>query len=296
MIKKTIEYIRIPKKLFFGVLIGAMILFLVLSLKPKKTPVDLGLVTRGVFQKTIIDEGVTSFKNKFVVTAPADGITPTLKLKAGDMVKKGQILVRFEWDSDFKIKSPLDGDVLRVFEKDRRHVMRGTPILEVGDPRKIEIVAKLLSEEVVDVRVGQKAKITKWGKDQPLDAVVRKIEPSAKEEVSALGVKEQRVKVHLDIITDQSIWKNLGDGFRVEVSIITMEKKNVSLLPIGSLFSDQGKPAVFVVNQNKAHLKHVKVGEQNSEYIELENGVDVGTQVVLYPGSGLKDGVKVQER
>ncbi|MCB0378368.1 MAG: HlyD family efflux transporter periplasmic adaptor subunit [Bdellovibrionales bacterium] len=294
MIRKTVEYIRIPKKLFWGIVIGLIVVGSAMALKPKKSPVDMGTVTEGLFQKVIIDEGVSSYKEKHVITAPADGITPTLTLEAGDPVKKGQELVKFEWDSDFKITSPLDGFVLRVFEKDRRHVMRGTPILEVGNPSQVEIIAQILSEEVVEVQVGQKATISKWGGDQDLQAVVYKIEPSAKEEVSALGVKEQRVGVYLNITTDKSVWRSLGDGFRVEVAIVTDEKPKAKLLPIGALFSDQGKPAVFVIENKKIQIHPVEVLARNRQFALLDGDLPVGTQVVLYPGSTLKPGDKIR--
>ena len=275
--------------------IGA-ILFVAFSIRPQSTLVDAVTVGMGTFQKTVVDEGVTAFKVKRVITAPADGITPTLSLKAGDKVKKGQVLAVFEWDRDFKMKSPIDGYVLRIFEKDRRHVPRGTPILEVGSPESLEIVAELLSEEVVDVRVGMKASITQWGKDFPLEATVRKVERSAQEKVSALGVREQRVKVYLDIVTKRSRWEGLGDGYRVEVSIVTSELSDVPKIPIGTLISDQGKPAVFLIESQRIVLQTLEIADRNQNFVVPKGDFFKGKSLVLYPGSGLSEGDRVKIR
>ncbi|MCB0361938.1 MAG: efflux RND transporter periplasmic adaptor subunit [Bdellovibrionales bacterium] len=296
MIKKAAEYIRIPKKVFFSVLAGIALAITFWSLRPQLTPVDLGLVSEGVFRRSIVDEGITHFKERHIISAPADGITPTIKIEAGDSVEKGKLLFNFLWDHDFPMLSPINGYVLKVFEKDRRHILRGTPILEVGNPQSLEVITKLLSEEVIDVRTGQKAIITNWGKDEPLEAEVIKIEPAAKEEISALGVKEQRVNVYLRMTSDKDLWQNLGDGFRVDVAVITDEIENAKLLPVGALFASEGKPAVFVYQDKKIQLIPVEVGKRNRDFAELKSGMAVNTQVVLYPGSSLRSGDKVKPR
>lgn len=296
MIRKAVEYIKIPKKLFFSIFAIATALAVAWALRPTFTPVDLGEITIGTFQKSIEDEGTTEFKDKHIISAPADGITPTIDIEAGDPIKKGQLLFKFLFDPDIPVVSPVNGYVLRVFEKDRRHVPRGTPILEVGNPNSLEVVSKLLSEEVLDIQLGQRVLISNWGGDKPLEAEVIKLEPVAKEEISALGVKEQRVTVHFKITTDKEVWKSLGDGFRVEVSVIIAEKQSTKLLPVGALFSSDGQPAIFVYENKKIKLQKVELGDRNRDFAELKSELPAGTQVVLYPGSGLRAGDKVKPR
>ncbi len=296
MIKKAVEYVRIPKKIFYGVFISVIVIGTLWGLRPKYVPVDLGVIQKGNFTQVVIDEGVTYFKERYLISAPADGITPKLNLESGDLVKKGQVLIEFFWDTNFKLKSPVDGYVLQVFEKDKRHIMRGAPILEVGNPESLEVQSMLLSEEVIRVKNGQKVIVTNWGKEQSLEGKVSRIEPVAKEETSALGVKEKRVKVHIEITSPKSLWKGLGDGFRVEVSVITNEIKDTMLLPVGALFSDNGQPAVYVFKNNKIHLTPVEIGAQNRNFIQLKTNLPEDTQVVLYPGGTLKDQQKVKAR
>lgn len=296
MIRKTVEYIRIPKKLFYAIIIGSLVAMGFKMIKPTEQLVDLTTIQEGLFQKTIVDEAMTEYSEKQIITAPADGITPKLLYKEGNLVKTGMVLGYFKWDREIPIKAPFHGYILKIFEKDERHVPRGTPLLEIGDPSELVVIARLLSEEVVDVKLGQRAIISKWGKNQNLDAVVTKIEKAAEEEVSALGVKEQRVKVHLKITTDREVWKALGDGYKVEVAIITEQKENVLLLPISTLFSFEGKPAIYTVKDNKAKLTFIEVGEKNKNFAELKTKLSEGAKVIQYPGPSLGDGVKVKSR
>ncbi|HRD45036.1 MAG TPA: HlyD family efflux transporter periplasmic adaptor subunit, partial [Caulobacter sp.] len=71
-------------------------------------------------------------------------------------------------------------------------VQAGEPILQIGDPRDIDVVVELLSTDAVAVRPGAAARIEGWG-GPPLAARVRRVEPSGFTKISALGVEEQRV-------------------------------------------------------------------------------------------------------
>lgn len=296
MVKKAAGYIRIPKKLFYSILVLVVGYLGYMALKPTSTPVDIGEITEGVFTKAIIDEGTTSFKKRYVISSPGDGIVPTINLEPGDPVKKGEVLFNYVWDYNLQVRSPVNGYILKVFEKDKRHVPKGTPILEVGDPSELEILSKILSEEVIEIKLSQKALITNWGQESPLEAKVTKIEPFAKEEISALGVKERRVQVHLTLTSDRKIWRGLGDNFRVEVTIVTEEKPNSRLLPVGALFSHNGKPSIYLIEGGRTKLTPVEIGNRNRDYVELLSDLPVGSKLVLYPGSGLKPDERVTQR
>lgn len=297
MVQKTLNYFRVPKKLFWGLLGGLTVLALFFTMRPKSLLVDTDVIKKDDFQTYIIDEGTTRYKNRRVLTAPADGITPALDLDEGMKVKKNQTLFHFIWDKNIPIQSPLDGVILKIFEKDRRSVTRGTPLIEVGDPKSIEILSPLLSEEVVSIKLGQKALITKWGGPEILKAQVTRISPAAHEEVSALGVKEQRVDVFLELEDEEVNKYLLGDGFRLEVKIIKQSKTSALLVPIGALFRKNNETAIFLVDENsRAKEQIITVGERNQEFAEVLTPVQEGQRVILYPSSQIKEGIRINIR
>ena len=111
----------------------------------------------------------------------------------------------------------------------------GDPLLEIGDPRSLEIVADLLSTDAVRVARDAPVIIDQWGGPQPLSGRVRRVEPSGFMKVSALGVEEQRVNVIVDF-ADEVEPPSLGDAYRVEVRIITWSENSVLKVPVGALF------------------------------------------------------------
>lgn len=296
MVQKTLNYFRVPKKLFWGLIFLVIIILLFKVFEEKSLEVDVGAVKMQNFQTFIIDEGMTHYKNRRIITAPADGINPALELEIGDKVKKNQILYHFIWDKNIPIVSPLDGVILKIFERDRRAVVRGTPLIEVGDPKSLEIVAPLLSEEVVTVKSGQRAIISKWGGTEFLEAKVDRVNPTAFEVISALGVKEQRVNVYLTLDLKDNLLR-LGDGFRLEVKIIKKERQNILTVPIGSLFRKQDKTALFIIDmKSRARLRFVEIGERNQDVAEVLSDLEEGVKVILYPSSQIIDGANIKIR
>ncbi len=194
------------------------------------------------------------------------------------------------------IRSPVDGAVLRRLRESESVVPAGEPLLEVADPRELEIVSDLLSTDAVKVRRGQKVLIEQWGGEEALHGVVRRVEPSGFMKISALGVEEQRVNVIVDFEDSREDWQALGDGFRVEVRIITWEEDGVLTVPTSSLFRHGDGWAVFAVDAGLAALREIEIGKRNGLAAQVLDGLSDGQQVIVHPSDSIADGVKVAER
>ncbi len=191
-----------------------------------------------------------------------------------------------------EIRSPIDGVVLKRFRESSAVVTPGEPLLEIGDARQIEIVADLLSTDAVRVVPGADVLIEQWGGGHTLSGRVRRVEPSGFMKVSALGVEEQRVNVIIDF-ADASAGRALGDGYRVEVRIITWQEANALTVPAGCLFRQHDGWAVFVVEDGIARLQPVQLGQRNQNVGQILSGISVGQTLVLHPPDTLTDGMRV---
>lgn len=196
-------------------------------------------------------------------------------------------------DGVVTVTAPVDGVVLKRMRESESVVPAGDPLLEIGDPSRLEIVADLLSTDAVRVRAGARVIIDQWGGDQPLDATVRRVEPSGFTKVSALGVEEQRVNVVLDFADPAKAFASLGDAYRVEVRIVTWESSDVLTVPTGALFRQRDDWAVYVVAGDRAQVRRVTLGQRTGQEAEVLEGLDVGELVILHPGDTLTDNVRV---
>jgi HlyD family secretion protein len=194
------------------------------------------------------------------------------------------------------VKSPVSGRVLQVLAESEGIVASGAPLVEIGDPGKLEIVTDLLSTDAVKVRTGQRALIEGWGGDHALEGVVRRVEPYGFTKISALGVEEQRVKVVIDLAEPAERWRHLGHGYRVEPRIVLWESKDVLKVPLSSLFRQGGDWAVFVSRDGRARLQTVTIGNMNGIDAEVLKGVAAGDAVVVHPSDRVSDGARIEQR
>lgn len=191
------------------------------------------------------------------------------------------------------VTAPIDGVVLRRVRESESIVPAGEPLLDIGDPRQLEIVVDLLSVDAVRVKPGARVLVEQWGGDRTLEARVRRIEPSGFTKISALGVEEQRVNVVLDLTDPAGAWAALGDGYRVEARIVTWEAADVLKVPTGALIRAGDQWAVYVVKDGRAVRALTTLGHQNGQEAEVSAGIEEGATVILHPGDTIADGVTV---
>ena len=194
------------------------------------------------------------------------------------------------------VRSPVSGSVLRVLQESEGVVALGAPLLEIADPRSLEAVVDILSQESVAIRPGMAARI-ELGRDvAPLAARVRLVEPAAFTKVSALGVEEQRVNVVLDFADPLDRVQTIGDGFRVDARIVTHRVEDGLKVPVGALFRDGTGWAVFAVDGNRAAKRAVTVPMRNGVEALVAAGLAAGDVVIVYPSDKLADGSRIEVR
>lgn len=192
------------------------------------------------------------------------------------------------------VHAPVSGSVLRVPEQSERVLPAGTPILELGDPRSIELVIDVLSSDAVRIHPGDSVEIDEWGGDSVLWGRVRLIERSAFTKISALGVDEQRVNVRVDIERPPA---TVGDNFRVQARIVIWHAPDVLTVPSSALVQTRtGAWSVFVLDHGRARLRAVDVGHRSAAATEILSGLTAGTAVILFPSDQVSDGVRVRAR
>lgn len=199
-------------------------------------------------------------------------------------------------DDPISIRAPIDGVVLRRIRESESVVEAGQPLLEVGNPKDLEIIADYLSRAAIRIQPGARALVERWGGDGVLEARVRRVEPSGFTKISALGVEEKRVNVILELVTPHKNRSNLADGFRVETRIIVLEREDVVQVPAGSLFRHGDGWAVFRAENGRARIQPVDAGARNPATVEIAQGLAPGDHVIAHPGDKIADGVRVKPR
>ncbi|MEL7500238.1 MAG: HlyD family efflux transporter periplasmic adaptor subunit [Planctomycetota bacterium] len=189
----------------------------------------------------------------------------------------------------FEVSSPINGQVLRVFQESATVVGVGTPLIEIGDPQNLEMEIDVLSTDAVRIQPYSRVTVEHWG-GQPLRGNVRVVEPAAFTKVSSLGVEEQRVNVIADF--DESIQqlRALGDGYRIEAVITIEEMADVLQIPNSALFRYRRDWHVFKIQNDLAQMQPVEIGAQNETHTEIINGLAENDEIVVYPSDSIAEG------
>lgn len=202
----------------------------------------------------------------------------------------------------FRVRAPVGGRVLRVVQASEAVVPLGAPLIELGDPGRLEVVAELLTSDAIQASPGSPVRIDRWG-GPPLRGRVRRIEPAAFTKISALGVEEQRVRILIDIVDADAAKAGLGVGYRVNARIITSSHDLVRKVPVSALFplpgnsgADAAGLGVYLVRDSRAQLAPVRLGGRNEREAWVQQGLATGDQVIVYPSEEVRDGARVRVR
>lgn len=195
------------------------------------------------------------------------------------------------------IYAPVDGRVLAVHHESEQVVEAGKVLVDIGDPRGLEVVADLLSSDAVRVPEGAPAEIDGWGGSEPLKAKVRYVEPAAFTKVSALGIEEQRVRVILDIEGASDERPTLGHGYRIMAHIALETIEDKPLVPLGALFRRGDDWAVFVAGADeRARERVIEIGARTNRDAVVVSGLEPKERVILHPSDRVTDEARIRER
>lgn len=192
------------------------------------------------------------------------------------------------------LRAPIDGVVLTRQHESAAVVGPGEPVLTIGDPGALEVVADYLSTEAVGIRPGQAAAISNWGGDGELTGRVERVEPGSFTKVSALGVEEQRVNVVIALDPLPESARTLGDAYRVEAHVVVWQSDSALIAPASALFRHGTDWAAYAVAGGKARLRALTIGHRNAQQVEVLSGLTEGDALVVYPPDTLKDGMAVK--
>ncbi|WP_417544544.1 efflux RND transporter periplasmic adaptor subunit [Marinobacter sp.] len=259
------------------------------ELKRLQPLLEKALISRDTIDKAVADASTTAADKR---SADFNVDVARYELEAAKSVLEYSAASR---DSAIRIpvRSPITGKVLKIEQECAGPVSTGEPLLEVGDPAALEIEVDVLSADAVKIKPGMDVLFDRWGGDQPLKGTVRIVEPVGFTKVSALGVEEQRVLIISDFTSPATQWQRLGDGYRVEAYFIIWHREDVLQIPASSLFRYKNGWAAFVIENNRAQRREIKVGQRNGLIAQILEGVEESDVVINHPSDEIEDGRRV---
>lgn len=199
------------------------------------------------------------------------------------------------------IYSPVEGVLLERSVTSPQVLSAGAELAEVGSIQDLRVEVDLLSEDAVELRVGQPAEIygPAVGREAGggLPGAVELVEPEGFEKVSSLGVEEQRVRVAIELPaeTRETLVRDrkVGVEYAVRVRIEVDAAQDALYIPRTALYrAADGGRRVFVVVGGRLEERAVTTGILTDEVAQIVEGLAEGEQVALAPENSYRSGMK----
>ncbi len=186
------------------------------------------------------------------------------------------------------VTAPIAGKVLDLKVKDGDGVKPGDILLALGNPAQELVSLQLSTLNAAKVQVNQKARIKVIGPNaQPFTGRVISLYPQAiasdnNNDQSSRGQSGQ-VKVPATVQLDQPSG-TLIPGSQVSVEIIQEQRQNVVALDLAAIVRSRSSPFVWIRDsQGKAQKRPVTLGLEGVTTVEVKSGLRPGEQVILPP-------------
>jgi HlyD family secretion protein len=195
--------------------------------------------------------------------------------------------------------APITGKVLDIKVKDGDGVKPGDVLLTLGNPAQQLVKLQLSTLDAAKVQVDQKARVKVIGPDaKPFIGQVKSIYPQAiasdDNQQQSFRRQSGQAKVPATVELDQPS-STLIPGSQVSVEIIREQRQNVVFVDLTAIQRSSSTPFVWIRDgRGKAQKRTIRPGLEGATTVEVKSGLRPGEQVILpLPGTFLQPGTPV---
>jgi membrane fusion protein (multidrug efflux system) len=172
--------------------------------------------------------------------------------------------------AELQVRAPFDGFVTQVWLSPGEVASPQAPIVTVAS-RAVLVSSRVEETVISSLQKGQRVTfISPALPGQDLELQIQWIAPTGDEKAHTFSVQMSPTDADAD----------LKPGMSGEV-LFSTQRENVVLVPQEAVLRQGGQPALFVVQDGKAHLRQVVVGLTDQKHMEVLRGVQPGDRVVV---------------
>ena len=199
-------------------------------------------------------------------------LAKSMKAQAKANLKQAKAQVKYA-----KVKAPISGIVISKMKKTSEVVAPGSPVLLISSFEGMRVKALVKESDIKYLKIGQDATVKIPTLEKNIDAKIVSIVPSADATTHSYNVK-----------FSLGSRDGLTPGMYAKV-FVQANKREAILVPQSTLTQRGGIKGIFIKENDRAKFVSVRVKSKVDSKVEVD-GIKVGSEVILYPRSDLKDG------
>ncbi len=185
-----------------------------------------------------------------------------------------------------RLTSPVNGHVADLNIQIGQQVEPGAPIGLVVSLDQMEIEISLSESEIGYIKTGAEARVS-------TDVFTGSIFKGMVRSCGVAGLEPG--KTFPIVISIDNPDRLLKPGMSALVQLIYAKPTNAICIPRAAVvLTDPSCPAVFVIQEERARWRPIRLGERNAEQVIVESGLNPGDQVVVEGQSALHDSTQVR--
>jgi len=165
-------------------------------------------------------------------------------------------------------KSVRNGVITWVKDDIGENVNQGEIIARIADLDKFKVESKISDIHAPKLIVGN-----------PVNVRINEID--LKGTISNIKPTIENGVINFIVELDNKTNEHLRSNLRVDVFVITSSKTNIIRVENGPYINGSGRQDIFVVNGDNAYRRTVVVGDTNFDWVEIEQGLEQGEEVII---------------
>lgn len=233
------------------------------------------------------DTNAKMLEQKFIARNAFDSAQSAYEAAAAS-VKVAEAQARLAQISldDAVVRAPISGIVSQRLVQPGEKVSPDAPLLAIVDLARLELEAPAPASEVPAVKIGQVARFKVGGfGDRLFEARVERINP-------ATEAGTRSIKLYLSVDNADGA---LRSGMFAQGELLLDQSAPSPTVPVSAIRSDAGVNYVLVLDHDKLVRRAVALGltTDDAAYVEVREGLTVGTSVLAAKIDKLQDGAAV---
>jgi len=186
---------------------------------------------------------------------------------------------------DTRVKSPIDGYIESRMVSTGEYVKVGTPLFRIVDDRTIRLLGEVPEFYAASLAAGLPVELSVDGRPgKTYRGTLKRISPASNAANRAIQVEGNFPNAN----------RELKSGFFGKAAILLRVDPNGVSVPKQAVVTFAGVEKVFVIDNNAARERRVKLGQDLGDRIEIVEGVAAGDRVAVSRTGKLVEGSRVR--
>ena len=199
--------------------------------------------------------------------------------------KKAALAIAEKKLRDTRVKSPIDGFIESRMVSTGEYVKVGTPLFRIVDDRTIRLLGEVPEFYAASLKIGLPVELSVDGRPgKTYRGTLKRISPASNAANRAIQVEGNFPNAN----------RELKSGFFGKAAILLRVDPNGVSVPKQAVVTFAGVEKVFVIDNNAARERRVKLGQDLGDRIEIVEGIAACDRVAVSRTGKLVEGSRVR--